>query len=206
MTWFITWRMKRTTPGIRASAASRVSAPVVLTVLLVTAGCTSTASRVTTTYYNISGMSGAELDKEIAAKGPMKGHALASAEIRLVPVSVEYEKGERSCRFHRARFRVDANVTLPRWRQQIASRDRELRSAWNFISTYARKHEQEHIRIAEKYARKAEEDLMAIPPKPDCDRLEAAAERTLKRNRTAHDREQNAFDAREQKRLAKLFE
>lgn len=198
--------MKRTTPRIPNGAASRALGPIVLTLCLGTTGCTSTASRVTTTYYNISGVSGAELDREIAAKGPMKGHAMASAEIRFVPVSVEYEKTERSCRFRRAGFRVDANVTLPRWRQQLASRDRELRNAWNFISTYARKHEEEHIRIAEKYARKAEEDLMAIPLKPDCNRLEDAAERTLKRNRSAHDREQNAFDAKEQKRLAKLFE
>ena len=45
------------------------------------AACTSTQSRVTTTYYTIRGVSGEDLDREIAAKGPLKGHALASAAI-----------------------------------------------------------------------------------------------------------------------------
>jgi predicted secreted Zn-dependent protease len=44
---------------------------------LAVAACVSTSSRITTTYYTINGITGADLDREIATKGPLKGHALA---------------------------------------------------------------------------------------------------------------------------------
>ncbi|GAB4348560.1 MAG: hypothetical protein Kow0026_03190 [Oricola sp.] len=172
---------------------------------LAVGACTSTASRITTTYYNISGITGADLDREIATKGPLKGHALASSAIKFVPVGISYDEKDGRCRFREAKFRIEANVTLPRWRAHPSS-DPELRTAWKFLSAYAREHEAVHVAIAEKYARKIGEELMALPPKKDCDTLEAAATRVLKRNKAEHNREQLAFDREEQERLADLFE
>ncbi|QKV17388.1 DUF922 domain-containing protein [Oricola thermophila] len=168
------------------------------------AACASTAPRITTTYYNINGTTGADLDREIAEKGPLKGHALASAAIKFVPVAISYDKSDGKCRFRDAKFRIEANVTLPRWRTR-ASTDPELRTAWKFLSAYAREHEAVHVAIAEKYARKIGEELMALPAKETCDDLDKAAERVLKRNRVEHNREQLAFDEEEQQRLAELF-
>jgi predicted secreted Zn-dependent protease len=173
--------------------------------LLLVAGCVSTASKISTKYYTISGFSGAELDREISAKGPMKGHALAATAISFTPVAIEYEETETNCRFSKAAFRIDADITLPRWREHLVSTNSELRSAWSFLSRYARKHEEVHILIAEKHAKLLGEQLMALKPRKNCDRLEAAAKRVLQKSRVAHDREQKAFDAAEQKRLAQLF-
>lgn len=167
--------------------------------------CSTTEPRITTTYYTITGTTGAELDREIAQKGPLKGHALASAAIKFVPVKIDYDESDGACAFRAAKFRIEANVTLPRWRAQAAS-DPELRTAWKFLSTYAREHEAVHIAIAEKYARKIGEELEALPPRKTCDALDAAAERVLKRNKTEHNRAQLAFDEEEQKRLAELID
>jgi len=172
---------------------------------LAVAACASTKSRITTTYYTIRGASGADLDREIAEKGPLEGHALASAAIKFVPVAVSYDESPEGCRFREAKFRVEADVTLPRWRAQ-ASSDPDLRIAWEFLADYAREHEEQHVAIAEKFAKKIGDDLMAIPVKPSCDALDEAAQRALKRNRRAHNREQLAFDEREQKRLAILID
>jgi predicted secreted Zn-dependent protease len=170
------------------------------------AGCTTTSSRITTTYYIISGSTGEDLDREIATKGPLKGHALASAAIKFVPVRIDYDESGGTCRFRDAKFRIDANITLPRWREQGFSRNRELRNAWLFLAEYARVHEENHIRIAEEYAAKIAKDLMALPPKKDCDSLDKAAEKILRKNKRDHDRAQNAFDKSEDKKLSELFE
>ena len=172
---------------------------------LAVAACTSTSSRITTTYYNISGITGADLDREIAEKGPLKGHALASAAIKFVPVAIAYDESDGKCRFRTAKFRIEANVTLPRWRAHQTS-DPELKTAWKFLAAYAREHEAVHVAIAEKYAQKIGEELMALPAKKNCDALEEAATRVLKRNKTEHNREQLAFDKDEQERLAELFD
>jgi predicted secreted Zn-dependent protease len=173
--------------------------------MLAIAGCTSTASRITTSYYVISGATGEELDREISAKGPLKGHALASAAIRFVPVAIDYNEAESSCGFRTVKFRIEAAITLPKWREQGFSRDRELRDAWQFLARYARQHEDVHVKIAEKYAAKIADELMLLPARKSCESLDNAAEKILRRNKREHDREQTAFDRNEQKKLAALF-
>lgn len=173
---------------------------------LAMAACTSTQSRVTTTYYTIRGLSGADLDREIAAKGPLKGHALASAAIKFVPVAVSYDQSDGKCAFREAKFRIEAEMTLPRWQEHGQSNDPELRVAWRNLSDYARQHEEHHIAIAEKFAAKIGQELEALPARATCDALDAAAQRVLQRNKREHNREQLAFDAAEQKRLSALFD
>lgn len=178
---------------------------IILSCLAATA-CTSTQSRVSTSYYVISGSTGADLDREIGDKGPLEGHALASAAIKFVPVTVRFEQGEDGCKFTKATFRVDADITLPRWRQHVVSSDESLKTAWRNLSAYARAHEEVHVRIAETYAVKLGEALMEIPAKKDCDALQTTARKVVDKVQRDHDKEQNRFDAAEQKRLAKFFD
>ncbi|WP_421858299.1 DUF922 domain-containing protein [Oricola sp.] len=186
-------------------ASARFGFVAAISILL--AGCTSTTTepRVSTSYYTISGLSGAELDREISRKGPMRGHALAATAIRFIPVSIEYDETASGCRFSEATFRVDANVTLPRWREQTSTKDDDLRIAWKFLSEYAREHEAYHVYIAEKHARKLGAALLTLRSHQTCEALDRAAEAAMKKVRAAHDREQLAFDAAEKKRLARLF-
>lgn len=174
-------------------------------VALALTACTSTASNVTTEYYLVSGTTSEALDRDIRRKGPMQGHALAVAAIRFVPVSVQQDQTDAGCAFTEALFRIDANITLPRWKERATSRDRELRAAWDLLARYARAHEDMHVQIAERYARELGKAIEALPPRESCEALDKSAERVVKRMARRHQAEQLAFDRAEHERLEQLL-
>jgi len=176
-----------------------------LMLAVLVAACTSTASTVTTDYYLVSGDTSEALDRDLRRKGPMRGHALAVAAIRFEPVSVLQETTEAGCVFAEAKFRVKANITLPRWRERATSRDRELRNAWDALASYARAHEDQHVRIAERYAAALGEAVEALPARPTCEALDGSAKRVVDRIGREHDEAQLAFDRAEQRRLERLL-
>ncbi|MEO1748548.1 MAG: DUF922 domain-containing protein [Pseudomonadota bacterium] len=168
-------------------------------------GCVSTSPDVTTSYYTISGQTSDELDRELRLRGPMQGHAIAVAAIRFNPVAVIQEEAPDGCLFKTAKFRVEAKITLPRWKERNQTRDRDLRRAWDGLARYAKIHEDTHVKIAERFAKLLGEELEEIPAQNDCRTLDRAAKKVVERTRRAHTKAQNAFDAAEQRRLARLF-
>lgn len=178
---------------------------VAMVLAIALTACTSTASTVTTDYYLVSGDTSEALDRDLRRKGPMHGHALAVAAIRFSPVAVQQEITEAGCVFAEARFRVEANITLPRWKERATSRDRELRNAWDALSSYARAHEDQHVRIAERYAEALGRAIEALPARPTCEALDASAKRIVERIGREHDEAQLAFDRAEQRRLERLL-
>ena len=168
-------------------------------------GCVSTSPQVTTNYYLVSGQTSEELDNEIRRRGPMEGHAIAVAAIRFNPVAVIQEETADGCIFKTAKFQVEAEITLPRWKDRNQSEDRELRRAWDGLSRYAKIHEDTHVKIAERFGKLLGEELKVIPPQRDCRRLDRIAKKIVEVTLAAHNKAQNAFDAAEQKRLARLF-
>lgn len=172
---------------------------------IILAGCVSTASNVTTRYYTVSGNTAEEIDADLQRRGPMRGHALAVAAISFAPVSVQQAVTDEGCVFEEALFRVNAEITLPRWRERNQTGDRELRNAWDALSDYARAHEQVHVEIAEDYARQLGEAVQALPAAPTCEALDERAADVLRRIGRAHHAEQLAFDAAEAERLNRLF-
>lgn len=173
-------------------------------ICLAATGCATTTARVSTQYYDISGSSPRELDREMRRRGPDNGKAVASAGISIRPVALEPASSGGLCRFRRARFSVDAAVTLPRWREETASQDARLRRNWQGFAAYARAHEAVHVRIAETFARELEKAFLAIPPQPSCTRLEAIGLELVRRAVPLHRRVQLAFDAQEKRRFAEL--
>lgn len=172
---------------------------------LLLAACVNTASTVSTEFYSVKGSTSQQLDRELRTKGPLDGHALASAAIRFEPVSVFQKETAQGCSYNTAKFRVDANITLPRWANKNQSNDRELRRAWNGLARYAKLHEQTHVKIAETYAKALGEALMDLPPQSSCEKLDRESKKVVDKVSRNHDRAQKAFDAAEQKRLAALF-
>ena len=166
---------------------------------ILTTGCATTEPRVSFSYYSISGSTSAELDREIARKGPKQGHTPAYTAIRFVPVVLKREETAEGCRVVEAAFRVEARVTLPRWREQASSDNTDLRVAWKFLSEYAREHEAQHVRIAEKHAPKFGDALVALPAKRTCEALDPAIDAAIDKVHAAYNREQEAFDAAEKK-------
>lgn len=173
---------------------------------LLLASCVSTASTVSTDYYSVNGSTSQQLDRELRNKGPLNGHALASAAIRFEPVSVFQEESALGCRYRTAKFRVDANITLPRWSNKRQSGDRELRRAWDGLARYAKLHEQTHVKIAEDYAKVLGSTLMELAPQNSCAKLDRTSKKIVDKILRNHDRAQKAFDTTEQKRLAVLFD
>lgn len=175
-------------------------------VALALSACVSTASQVSTSYYSVTGTTAEQIDRDIRRNGPLNGHALAVAAISFEPLSVLQDVSPDSCRFAQAKFRVNAAITLPRWADKAQSTDRDLKRAWGNLSRYARDHEQVHVRIAERFAQQLGRDIEALPPQPNCDKLDRLAKRVVERNAAEHDRAQKEFDAAEQRRLRALLE
>lgn len=170
--------------------------------LLALAGCTTTEVR--TGYYDIRGRSADDLDRQIRKFGPDRGHAIAQAEIRFEPVTLTLAERKGSCRFSSVRYRVLADISLPRWADSDGA-DPELRRAFGNLQDYARLHERMHVRIAEAAARSLERRLRAIPAQADCDTLERMAKAEIAAMRKLHDNAQKEFDAEEQRRLTALM-
>ncbi|MEO0542467.1 MAG: DUF922 domain-containing protein [Pseudomonadota bacterium] len=178
---------------------------VLAALTLAATGCVSTSPQVTTNYYFVSGQTSEELDRELRRRGPMQGHAIAVAAIRFDPVAVIQQETGNGCVFKTAKFRVQAEITLPRWKERNRSTDRDLRQAWDGLARYAKLHEDTHVKIAERFAKLLGEELEELPAQGDCSKLDNVAKRVVERTRNAHNKAQNAFDAAEQRRLERLF-
>jgi hypothetical protein len=61
-----------------------------------------------------------------------------SAAIKFVPVAISYDEAMANAASVKANSASTPNVTLPRWRGHLVSSDPELRTAWRFLSAYAR--------------------------------------------------------------------
>lgn len=177
--------------------------PILLGAGLGVSGCTA-GSKVSTSFYEISGNSAKDLEREILAKGPDGGKALALTALQLMPVAIEVDTQGGACRFRKAKFRVAARITLPRWREQAYNPDVDLRDGWTNLADYARAHEQAHVKIAEKFAKLAEKAFLSIPRQRDCGELARIARRMTERLAAIHDKVQHKFDDIEKKRLGRL--
>jgi predicted secreted Zn-dependent protease len=173
-----------------------------LSACVLISGCT-TPSQVTTGYYDVKGKTAKALDRDLRRKGPLNGHALAAAAIKFTPVEATTRLDATGCRAGTFRLRVDAEITLPRWKER-AGADQQLSSGFDNLARYAKAHEQFHVRIAELAAREMETRVRAIPAQKTCAAFEKKAIATIAEVRRSHDRAQKEFDAAEQKRLAAL--
>lgn len=169
--------------------------------------CTSVGERtqLSVGYYSIRGNSFAELDQQIALHGPTVsgvGRALAATNVRMLP-DFRFASDGGACRVSHARVSVKAHVTLPRLDSQQKLRQ-ELSRAWTNLEQYARLHEAVHVAIADGYAVKAEEQVMAQQPQPDCSTLRDNTVVLFRRLMADHERDQLRFDEQEQRRIAAL--
>lgn len=172
--------------------------------LIFVAACSTTGASVTTDYYAVSGATSGQLDKALRRNGPMNGHALAMAAIRFVPVSVLQEQSAKGCRFRTASFKVEAAITLPKWKNRNESKDAELRRAWDNLARYAKIHEETHVKIAKLYADRLGREVKALAPQANCEALDKMAAKVVKQVSREHNKAQLLFDEIEQKRLAAL--
>jgi predicted secreted Zn-dependent protease len=158
-------------------------------------------------YYEISGQSFDEIDRQIAVHGPSVlgvGRALAATNVRMIP-DFRFEHNGTACRPAEIRVSVQAHVTLPKLASQETLRA-ELSKAWDNLEQYTRLHEYVHVSIADSHALIAEEAIRALPHKPTCAEMRAAANLLFKEKMAAHQSEQLRFDLEERGRIAALVQ
>ena len=156
-------------------------------------------------FYQINGNSTAALDREIKRKGPrISGgrHAVAVARIKMMP-TIKYQPSSTGCKISSAKVAVDAKVTLPQWSGRKNATG-ELGQAWDNIDRYTRLHEAMHVAIAFRYARRIEEELLALKARRTCSEMRNQSKVVVDRFLEEHDAQQKKFDADEQRRFAEL--
>lgn len=172
------------------------------------AACTSVGERtvVSVGYYSVGGETFDELDQDIQLHGPNVlgvGKALASTDLRIIP-NIRYAVSGNGCEVSSARVNVNARVTLPRHTNE-RNLKRDLANAWNNLKEYAKVHEAVHVAIADRYAIRMEEALMALSASETCQEMRAQAKSTFSDLFKQHHREQLAFDEAEKLRIRKLL-
>jgi predicted secreted Zn-dependent protease len=180
----------------------RFSHIVIISALAVISGCSSTT--VTRDTYEVSGNTGKQLDRSIAKNAPMRGHAFAATQLQILPASLIPVEDANGCRLRTAKFKVIANITMPKWRNR-AGAPKDLKQGFDAFSDYAHVHENVHVKIGEYAARAMEDAVLHIPAQPNCDRLAAKVKSTIKKIHAQHHKAQLAFDAAEDKRIRKLL-
>ena len=174
---------------------------IVFSLLCLTACTTST---VTTGYYDIKGKDEKSLDRSVRKFGPQNGHAFASTELKLVPLSILPTVDTRGCRVGTAKIKVLANITLPRWSDRSGASG-DLRQGFDNYAAYAKAHERQHVKIGEAAARALETALLSIPPQRNCDVAQKKAKAAIRSVLALHHKTQLAFDASEKRRINALL-
>jgi predicted secreted Zn-dependent protease len=173
------------------------------------AACTTTDTKRATQFYDVKGSTPQAIDRQMRKLGPMRGHAIATAEIKFEVVEGKLVErtapdGRKTCVADRIDIRVVANITLPRWMER-QNADAGLRRAFDNMAAYAKAHEDVHVRIAEEAVTLMETLIKLIPPQKSCKAYEREVDKVVDAVKKLHNKAQLQFDAAEQKRLKKLF-
>jgi predicted secreted Zn-dependent protease len=163
-------------------------------------------------YFSIRGATLDDIERDLSRRGPSvatTGQRHPGATRMEFKTHLTYANHGRYCRISSAQVRITAKVILPRWRRnRRASAD--TRFVWDTLAIDIKRHEEQHVAIANSYARDLESALTRLGRSKDCKTLEAKAAKTTTRILDKHDRAQQRFDQVEskgfEKRLIRLME
>lgn len=166
----------------------------------------------TYSYFTIGGSTLAQIEKELARRGPK----LASTGARH-PGATQMEFNSRigyadkgtSCSVATVNVSVKAKVILPRWSRPRAA-EADVRLVWDVLASDIKRHEESHIVIAQSHARDLEQALRSIGRQKSCVAAAAKVKAVTDKVLAAHDRAQANFDRAEgrnfENRILKLIE
>ena len=173
-------------------------AVMALTLLCASAVAVTSAPLIkkTYSYFNISGLTGADLERELSKHGPILSETgirhPGATKIKLGG-SVDYRSSDGRCRVLDAKVTLETHLTLPRWTDRNRAA-RETVLVWDTLSSDIKRHEERHAEIARQYARKLEKTLEALHPELTCQLMEARVDATSKRIIEEHAADQQRFD------------
>lgn len=150
----------------------------------------------TYSYFSVTGKTAEQLENSLLKRGPRVansngGHPGAT---RLTfSGGVKYDESKRGCRVASASYHVKANVMLPRWLNRPKG-EQGLVFVWDTLARDIKRHEESHIIIAKNHARMIEEEVVRLPPAPDCKALQKNVDALTETVMDRHDAAQRQFD------------
>lgn len=153
------------------------------------------------TYFQIGGRTAAELDAELARKGPYTqasgSRHPGATQIRFGGDLTYALRGNR-CAIENVRVTVETKLILPRWKNRKRA-TQEMATLWDALSSDIKRHEERHAEIARQHAKLLEQRLLKLRPTRDCDMLQDRASEVTDEVTAAHDEAQMRFDRIEAK-------
>jgi len=177
----------------------------VVALIAVALGCeTGAAAPAFTTryaYYKISGENAADVYISMLKRGPhVRGEKAYAATLMESSQSGKLQQ-TNSCRMINYKISAEFTIRLPKLADETALSP-SVRSRWQQFSGFLRKHEETHRAIWMGCAKEMEARIGALRA-GDCDALERKAQAIRDQVQKACTRKHTAFDAAEQKRLAR---
>lgn len=153
------------------------------------------------TYYNIAGRDARSLYRQMLRRGPHVSGAKAFASTTASTSHDGQLTGGRSCRVTNYKVRMNFTINLPRL-SSAAGLPAADRKRWAAFAAFVRRHEERHRTIWIGCARELERRIRAVRG-VNCDQTDRKAAQIFEQVRAVCDRRHDAFDAAEQKRLAR---
>jgi predicted secreted Zn-dependent protease len=167
-----------------------------LTGLSPNAAQSETTVRKSISYFQIGGTTAADLDDELARKGPFTqatGNRHPGATQIRFGGDLTYTKRGTRCAVEDVTVTLETKIILPRWKNRKRA-SAEMAMIWDALSADIKRHEERHAEIARQHAKLLESRLMKLRPERDCDRLQEKVSAVTDEVTQAHDAAQVRFD------------
>jgi predicted secreted Zn-dependent protease len=165
----------------------------------------------TYSYFSVGGTTLDELEDQLNRRGPQvksTGRRHPGATQMQFNTRLGYQEKGGYCRVTEATVTVKAKVILPRWRQR-GKAEQDVRVIWDTLSGDIKRHEEQHVAIAQSHARELERKLVRLGRQKNCAVAAEKAKATADKVLAKHDKAQAKFDEVEsanfEKRLLKLL-
>ena len=177
------------------------AAVAVLVAFSTNPGLAKPKSKTKYTYYTISGNSARNLYQQMISRGPHVGRDRALAATSVVTRQSGELVGKSGCQVRNYRLNLDFTINLPRVKNEKSLSPR-LRKRWKAFYQFVRRHEHRHRSIWIGCAAKIESQVRRLKA-GSCRELDAKANKIFQTFSTACEKQHDAFDRAEQKRLAR---
>lgn len=147
------------------------------------------------TTYKVSGAAISDLEDSLAIHGPViregEPRAFAAVETTFLH-SFEPRPLGNGCLYGPGEVGLRSEVIVPDWIER-AQADPEIGRRWDLLSGYALVHEQGHIAISQRYAKRLNGVYRRVTA-ADCDALDRLVRHAIDPIAAAHARDQTEFD------------
>lgn len=193
------------TAGNAPGGIKRAGAAVLIALLVVPmlSGWKVTGTKVREAYYPVSGRNHTEIVRSVRRFAPMSGRAYGLGIIDFHP-DYDMRSKDGACRITRANTGLSITLKLPEWKGPKDAPRAAARLGRHFERVIKR-HELQHVKIAERYARKMSSDLKKLKPEKNCWAMRRKAYTLIKSVKKQHINAQRAFDRRTLKQIRRLL-